>query len=54
MVVCSLHVRYVTLGASNETEAWRGREAGDRWRPLMSLAVVGVNQFALLCSGVRS
>jgi hypothetical protein len=57
MVVYSLRVPYVTLSASNEPDSGlEGKGAGDRWHPLMSLAVVGVNQFKLLllCSGVHS
>jgi hypothetical protein len=54
MVVYRLHVRYVTLSASNEPESsLEGKWDGDHWCPLMSLAF-GVNQFALLRSGVHN
>jgi hypothetical protein len=50
-----LHVRYVNLSASNGPDSGlEGKGAGDHWRPLMSLAVVGVNHFTLLHSGVHS
>jgi hypothetical protein len=52
MVVCSLHVPYVTLSASNEPDS--GLEGKGGWRSLASGNVVGVNQFTLLHSGVHN
>jgi hypothetical protein len=55
MVVYSLHVPYVTLSAPNEPD--NGLAGKGAWRSLASVNVVsglGVNQFALLRSGVHS